>query len=102
MKEVVSIGDPKKFISNSDEHVIFLEPRKLYKKIWFSTELLNSWYAALVKTHEAYFICKAWIVEVLQQNVGLSFLALAAAGSLTNLVPLSVATIVLISTSPEL
>ncbi|CAN6891264.1 unnamed protein product [Brassica oleracea var. botrytis] len=56
MKEVVSIGDPKKFISNSDEH-----------------------------THEAYFICKAWIVEVLQQNVGLSFLALAAAGSLTNL-----------------
>ncbi|CAN7010603.1 unnamed protein product [Brassica oleracea var. botrytis] len=38
-KEVVSIGDPNKFISNSD-----------------------------YQTHEADFLCKARVVEVLQQN----------------------------------
>ena len=27
-KEVVSIGELNKFISNSDEHVVFMDPRK--------------------------------------------------------------------------
>lgn len=44
-KEVVSIGDFNKFISNSDD-----------------------------QTHEADFICKARVVEVLQQN-GWSFVS---------------------------
>ena len=40
-KEVVSIGDLNKFISNSDDQVIFLVPRKLKMCFEFQIIIIN-------------------------------------------------------------
>ncbi|KAH0898346.1 hypothetical protein HID58_047914 [Brassica napus] len=80
-KEVVSIGELNKFISNSDEQVPSLDPSKY-------------------KIHRKLILfAKVGLLKSCNKMGGLSSPALAAAGSLTNFGLLYVATVVLIRTS---
>lgn len=71
---LVSIGELNKFITNCDEQVKFLELDKFRLCLDFKVELLNNKYTVMVKTQEVDFICKARVVEVLEQN-GWSFVS---------------------------